>query len=112
MWLLPHKGKRSTLIAQAVTLNKDPLHGSKEQAALTCHHATPPRSPSYAAARDAACHAQKRRRPHILSEAFRTGSISPPRLPPPTLSVRLSVCLLGLRCSSLRSGWGSGREST
>lgn len=54
MWLLPHKGKRSTLIAQAVTLNKDPLHGSKGQAALiattprrhgapvTPQHVTPP----------------------------------------------------------------------
>lgn len=77
MWLLPHKGKRSTLIAQAVTLNKDPLYGSKEQASLTCHHAKSSRSPASS--------------PHTLrSLSHRQHLPAPPSSPE---SLRPSVCL-------------------
>lgn len=97
MWLLPHKGKRSTLIAQAVTLNKDPLYGSKEQASLTCHHATSSRSPASS--------------PHTLRRlSHRQRLPAPPSSPD---SLRPSVCLSPgppLLLSQVRLGVGAGEH--
>lgn len=61
---------------------------------LTCHHGKSSRSPSHAAARQAACQAQERCRPHVTSAAVHSSSVSPAPPSSRTLSVSPSVRLL------------------